>query len=413
MKPSDTTPVRPARSDKTVDLRSELSNFDPYRMACLTDVIQADINAARIPGAVMLIASDGEIAYECALGSRNPAIGTPMTTDSIFRIYSMTKPIVSVGVMMLVEDGKLLLSDPVSKYLPEFRDMKVGIETGGNDGNTMLTMVPAERQMTVQDLLRHTSGLTYGASDGSLVKAEYLKSGVENANFTSEELVRRLSGIPLAYQPGTMWEYGRSTDVLGALIERITGNALDVYLDERILKPLGMTDTGFWVPREQQHRIAEPFATDPDSGQPIKLIDVRSKPAFLSGGGGMVSTARDYFRFASMLASYGTLDQVRILSRKTVQYMTSDHLSAIPGATANPDYMPGPGYGFGLGFAIRTSRGAAITPGSIGDYHWSGVAGTYFWIDPAENLVAIWLMQAPEQRMHYRQLFRNLVYAAL
>lgn len=387
--------------------------FAPERLSAITGVIEADINAKRIPGAAMLIARNGDIVFENALGVRDPASGDPLGIDSIFRIYSMTKPIVSVGLMMLVEEGKLLISDPVSKYLPEMSGLKVGIETIGANGKPTLSLVPAAREMTVQDLLRHTSGLTYGIFGESLVKTEYHKAGVEKGGITNAEFLKRLATVPLAYQPGTTWEYSRSTDVLGVLIERITGLSLDVYIADRILTPLKMCDTGFWVPPDQQHRIAEAFATDPDSGQPIKLLNVHRKPSLLSGGGGMVSTVRDYLQFARMLRGYGTHDGVRLLSRNTVQYMTSDHLCAMPGATASATFLPGPGYGFGLGFAVRTSVGAAYTPGSVGDFNWSGLGGTYFWIDPAEDLIAIWMMQAPEQRAHYRQLYRNLVYGAI
>jgi CubicO group peptidase (beta-lactamase class C family) len=389
------------------------SPFSPQRLSAITAALDADIQAKRIPGAAMLIAHHGELVFETALGMRDPAAGDPLAIDSIFRIYSMTKPIVSVGVMMLVEQGKLLISDPVSKYLPELSGLQVGVETAGADGNATLSLVPAQREMTVQDLLRHTSGLTYGIFGESLVKSEYRKAGVERASITHAEFIKILGTLPLAYQPGTVWEYSRSTDVLGILIERITGMPLDAYVDERILKPLKMNDSGFWVPPDQQHRIAEAFATDPDTGQPIRLLNVRSKPTFLSGGGGMVSTVRDYLRFAMMLRGGGTLDDVRLLSRKTVQFMTSDHLCVIPGATASPTFLPGPGYGFGLGVAVRTSTGAALTPGSVGDFNWSGLAGTYFWIDPVEDVIAIWMMQAPEQRAHYRQLYRNLVYGAI
>lgn len=361
----------------------------------------------------MLIAHRGEVVFEKALGVRDPATSAPLTMDAIFRIYSMTKPIVSVGLMMLVEEGKLLISDPVSKHLPELAGLKVGIEKIGDDGKATLSLVPAVREMTVQDLLRHTSGLTYGIFGESLVKSEYRQAGVERMGITNAEFIEKLATVPLAYQPGTTWEYSRSTDVLGVLIERITGLTLDVFIDERILKPLKMHDSGFWVQPDQQHRIAEAFDTDPDSGQQIRLLNIRSKPSFLSGGGGMVSTVHDYLQFANMLRGGGALDGVRLLSPKTVRYMTSDHLSAIPGATASPTFLPGPGYGFGLGFAVRTSVGAAYTPGSVGDFNWSGLGGTYFWIDPAEDLVAIWMMQAPEQRAHYRQLYRNLVYGAI
>lgn len=400
------------KSDATSH-QGKFSEFSRDRLARISEAIDADIRARRIPGAAMLIAHRGEIVFETVLGMRDPATGVPLAMDSIFRIYSMTKPIVSVGLMMLVEQGQLLISDPVSKYLPEMSGLKVGIEEIGANGKTMLSLVPAVREMTVQDLLRHTSGLTYGIFGESLVKSEYRQAGVERVGVTNAEFIRKLATLPLAYQPGTTWEYSRSTDVLGILIERITGMTLDAFVDERILKPLKMNDSGFWVPPDQQHRIAEPFDVDPDTGQQIKLLNIRSKPSFLSGGGGMVSTAHDYLRFANMLRGGGAHDGVRLLSHKTVQYMTSDHLCAIPGATASAGFLPGPGYGFGLGFAVRTSIGAAYTPGSVGDFNWSGLGGTYFWIDPAEDLIAIWMMQAPEQRAHYRQLFRNLVYGAI
>jgi CubicO group peptidase (beta-lactamase class C family) len=401
------------KNPETNPVTTHSSAFAAKRLSAITGAVQADIDAGRIPGAAMLIAHKGETVFETALGMQDPQAGVPLAIDSIFRIYSMTKPIVSVGVMMLVEEGKLLISDPVSKYLPELRDLKVGVEQAGADGKPALSLVPAAREMAVQDLLRHTSGLTYGIFGESLVKSEYRKAGVEKIGITNNEFLNRLATVPLAYQPGTTWEYSRSTDVLGILIERLSGLALDVFLDQRILQPLKMADSGFWVPREQQHRIAEAFVTDPDTGQPIKLLNVRAKPSFLSGGGGMVSTVHDYLRFAMMLRGGGELGGVRLLSRKTVQFMTSDHLACIPGATASPTFLPGPGYGFGLGFAVRTSAGAAFTPGSVGDFNWSGLGGTYFWIDPAEDLIAIWMMQAPEQRAHYRQLYRNLVYGAI
>lgn len=394
----------PARAD---------SRLDPERLDHLTRTIQADIDNGRIPGAVMLVSHRGEVVYEKALGMQNAAAGVPMSIDSVFRIYSMTKPIVSVAVMMLVEEGRLLISQPVSAFLPELGQPMVGIAATDESGRPVLDTVAARREMTVHDLLRHTSGLTYGIFGESLVKSAYGEAGVERKDVTNAEMVRRLATVPLAYQPGTVWEYSRSTDVLGALVERISGMDLEAFLQQRILGPLGMKDSGFWVPQDQQHRLAEAFDTDPQTGVAVKLINVRSKPAFLSGGGGMVSTAHDYLRFVRMLAGHGTLDGVRILSRKTVETMTSDHLGDLPGARATPDFLPGPGYGFGLGFAVRIAAGDAIVPGSLGDYNWSGLAGTYFWVDPTEELAAIFLMQAPEQRAHYRQLFRNLVYAAL
>jgi len=372
-----------------------------------------DADARLIPGAVMLIARNGTVAYESAVGVQDPAIGTPMAMDTIFRIYSMTKPIVSVGVMMLVEQGRLLLSDPISKYFPELRRLKVGVETVGAGGDRVLELEETERPITVQDLLRHTSGLTYGVFGDSLVKAEYRRSGIGSYRASSDEFIRTLGQLPLMYQPGTLWEYGMSTDVLGVLLERLSGMALDEFLAERILRPLGMHETGFWVEPQNQHRIAEPYPVDPVTGADVKLLQPRRRPTFLGGGSGLMSTAHDYLRFVQMLANEGELDGVRILGRKTLRFMTSDHLAGLPHAKDGASYLPGPGYGFGLGFAVRTDEGAALMPGSVGDFTWSGLAGTYFWIDPKEKLAGIFLMQAPEQRSHYRQLFRNLVYAAL
>lgn len=387
--------------------------FSASRLENLTRRIQMDADARLIPGAVMLIARNGAVAYEKAIGVQDPATGAPMTPDSIFRIYSMTKPIVSVGVMMLVEQGRLLLSDPISRYLPELRRLKVGVEAVGAGGQRTLQLADTLQPITVQDLLRHTSGFTYGVFGDSMVKDEYRKAGIGSPRASSDEFIRALAQVPLAYQPGTVWEYSVSTDVLGVLLERVSGMTLDEFLAERILRPLGMQETGFWVEPQHQHRIAEPFPVDPVAGTTVKLLQPRRRPNFLGGGSGLMSTVHDYLRFAQMLANEGELDGVRLLSRKTLRYMASDHLVELPQAKAGAGYLPGPGYGFGLGLAVRTAEGTAFMPGSVGDYTWSGLAGTYFWIDPQEELVAVFLMQAPEQRSHYRQLFRNLVYAAI
>ncbi|HJV73295.1 MAG TPA: serine hydrolase domain-containing protein [Noviherbaspirillum sp.] len=387
--------------------------FSANRLESMTSRIQKDIDAGLIPGVAMLIARDGAVAYEKALGTQDPATGSPMTLDSIFRIYSMTKPLVSVGVMMLVEEGSLLLSDPIAKYLPELQRLKVGIERIDADHRRTLELVEAAQPITVQDLLRHTSGFTYGVFGDSLVKEEYRRSGIGSPRASSDEFIRTLAQLPLAYQPGTAWEYSHSTDVLGVLLERVSGMPLDEFLDARILKPLGMRETGFWVEPQHHHRIAEAFPVDPVTGAAVKLGQSRQRPTFLAGGAGLSSTLHDYQRFAQMLLNEGELDGVRLLSRQTLRYMTSDHLAELPHAKRGASYLPGPGYGFGLGFAVRTTRGASFMPGSLGDYTWSGLAGTYFWIDPQENLLAIFMMQAPEQRQHYRQLFRNMVYAAI
>jgi CubicO group peptidase (beta-lactamase class C family) len=383
--------------------------FSPAGLLRLDRAIDAEIDAGRIPGATLLLAR-GDVVREKSYGRQGPDGAALMTLDAIFRIYSMTKPVVSVAIMMLAEQGRLLISDPVSRYFPALAKVQVA----RSDADGKLVLDPCVRAMTIQDLLRHTAGLTYGIfGAASHVKAAYLASGIDSGHMSNADLVACLATLPLAFQPGTTWEYSRATDVLGALIEKISGQTLDVFLDEHIFTPLQMPDTGFWVAPEQQHRLAEPFAIDPVTHKAVRLIDVRKRPVFLSGGGGLVSTAADYLRFARMLQGAGELDGVRLLSRKTVAFMTSDHLVQMPQASAGPGYLPGPGYGFGLGFAVRTAIGGAWTPGSVGDFHWSGLAGTYFWIDPQEDLIAIWLMQAPEQRDRFRQLVRNLVHASL
>ena len=398
----------------SADGRRTATGFSPDCLHRLGAAIQREVDTGQIPGAAILLARGGIVGYQQAFGRLGPDQATAMTPDAIFRIYSMTKPIVSVAVMMLVEQGRLLLTDPVAQWLPEFAELQVAREMIGDDGVRRMHLEACQRPMTVQDLLRHTAGLTYGIfGTPTLVKAAYTASGIESRTITNSTLVAGLARLPLAFQPGTVWEYSRATDVLGALLERLSGQTLDNYLEQTIFTPLAMHDTGFEVALAQQHRIAEPFALDPTSGKAVRLIDVRSRPDFLSGGGGLVSTLQDYWRFARMLQCYGELDGVRLLSRKTIEFMTSDHLAGLPRAMQGPTYLPGPGYGFGLGFAVRNCPGAAATPGSVGEFHWSGLAGTFFWIDPKEDLVAIWMMQAPEQRDRFRQLVRNLVQACV
>ena len=383
----------------------------------LDNLISKDVAEARLPGAVMLVYRDGRVVHERAIGLRDADNKSPMATDSIFRIYSMTKPIVSVGLMMLVEDGQVKLSEPISTYMPEFKNMQLGIERKDASGTMVLDKVPSPRIPTVQDLLRHTSGITYGVFGKSMVKSEYLSAGIHKNEMTNTQLARTLAALPLAYVPGTMWEYSRSTDLVGSLIERVSGQTLGVYLQQRILGPLQMKDTGFGVPADKQNRVAEPFKIDPDSKQPVNLLNVTKPPVFESGGGGMLSTAADYLRFCRMVLNGGELDGVRILSPQTIKSMGSDHMggdliraSSVPGASTG--YLPGPGFGFGLGYAVRTVDGEAANAGNAGEINWGGAGGTYFWIDPKANMIAIWMMQAPGQRVHYRHIFKNMVYGA-
>jgi CubicO group peptidase (beta-lactamase class C family) len=360
----------------------------------------AEVQKKKIPGAVMLVARDGKVAYEKALGVQDPVTGAPMRTDSIFRIYSMTKPIVSVVAMQLVEENRIRLDDPVSRYIPELKGLSVGTEKEGK-----LEIAPAQREITIRDLLRHTSGFTYGVFGKGIVKSLYGQHGVDSSDITNAELVQRLAKVPLMYQPGTVWEYGRSTDVLGHLIERVTGQPLDQVLEARVFKPLKMTDTGFWVPLEKLDRIVEAFEKDPDGGTTFPQLQVRYKPKYLAGGQGLVSTAGDYLRFAQMLLNGGELDGVRILQKASLDEMTRNQLDGIK--------SPLQVYGFGLGFAVRITEAGGSAPGSVGEYNWSGYGGTTFWVDPKEGLIAVLMTQAPNQRNYTRTLFRKQVYGAL
>lgn len=333
-----------------------------------------------------------------------------MPKNAIFRMYSMTKPVTSVAVMMLVEEGRIVLTDPVSKFLPQLAQRQVAVERlDPATGKIVSHVVPAEREITIQDLLRHTSGFTYGSrTTKTSVREAYSKGGVDSTDITNADLIDRIAGAPLVHQPGTAFEYGRSTDVLGRVVEVVSGMTLGRFFEQRIYQPLKMPDSGFFVAADKHARIAQPFPKDVVTGQEVKMLAVTAPPKYEAGGQGGVTTAMDYARFAQMLLNRGSLDGVRILGRHTVDLMTADHLGPIR------DTMAAPGYGFGLGVAVRVDPGLASAPGSVGDYNWAGAGGTYFWVDPKEQLVAVLMAQTPGPiRTYYRTLFRDLVYQAL
>lgn len=400
--------------------KPEARGVESKRLTRIKDIFNADVSEGTIPGAVALIARHGKLAYLESFGFRDREKQLPMATDSIFRIASMTKPMVSVAIMMLAEEGRIRLVNPISAYLPELKQLQVGVEVAGAADKPQLKLELAKREMTVQDLLRHTSGLTYGQFGDSLVKQAYREANVFDPNQTTAEFISKLSKLPLQNQPGEVWDYSMSTDVLGRLVEVISGMDLDRFIEARITGPLGMNDTGFRVASAKADRIAEP-QIDPRTGKrPAMPRDLTVRPRFLSGGGGMVSTAPDYLRFAQMLLSGGELDGARIISRKTVALMTSDHLPPEVGFSASTrsqfeESSPTPefGQGFGLGFCVRKEPGRSPVPGSVGDFYWSGVHGTYFWVDPQEQLVGVLMLCAPDLRRHYRALMRQLVYQAL
>ncbi|MBI2738965.1 MAG: beta-lactamase family protein [Rhodospirillales bacterium] len=393
--------------------------FVATRLKRLSDRIEEGVKNNELPGAVVLIGRNGKLVMFDSFGFRDKDAKVPMTNDTIFRIASMTKPIVSVAAMMLMEEGKLTLADPVSRYIPAFANTKVAVEKKKEDGTVEYAQEPQVRPMTVQDLLRHTSGLTYGAPGANQIKQSYLDMNVNDRSQTTAEMADKLAKLSLLYQPGTTWEYSMSTDVLGRVVEVASGMPLDKFIEERITKPLKMGDTGFEVGADKKARGARPMKEGPKNEVP-SIPDVSEKFTWRSGGGGMVSTAADYARFLQMFANGGQLDGVRLLSRKSIDLMTAD---ALP-----PDIKMGAGMqqafealepsarmgqGFGLGFAVRTEQGRNPLPGSPNDYYWGGAYGTYFWHDPRERMYVVFMMQSPAARLRYRYLLRDLVYQAL
>jgi len=393
--------------------RPEDVGLSAERLARVTAMLQANAATNEIPGAVLLIARHGKVAYFESVGLLDPQSKVTMRKDAIFRIYSMSKAISSVAAMMLFEEGRFILDEPVAKYLPQFEKVKVAAvnQPGAPSDPETLALVAANRPISIHDLFRHTSGLTYGFYGNTPVKKLYVKAKLLADDFTNAEFVDRLAKLPLSYQPGTVWDYGHSTDVLGRVIEVISGKSLYAFEKERLLDPLGMSDTGFYVTDKAKHaRVAEPFANDRSFGVEASFNDPRVAEKWESGGGGMVSTAADYARFLQMLLNGGTLDGKRILSPRTVAYMTADHLgSAVPG----PYYLPGPGYGFSLAFAVRREQGVSPVQGSIGEYNWGGASGTAYWVDPAQDMFVVFMMQSPTQRIRYRALLRDMIYAAI
>ena len=378
------------------------------RLERLAAVIRGDVERRLIPGAVLAIARGGRLAYGEAFGWHDREAGVPMSADAIFRVASMTKPITSVAAMMLAEEGRLEIAAPVAQYLPEFAELTVGTERR-----------KAQRTMTVQDLMRHTSGLTYAQFGDTPVQMIWRDTKLMDEDQTNAELVAKLAGLPLMFEPGTTWEYSMSTDVLGRVVEVVSGESLGEFFADHIFRPLGMADTGFAATGERAARVAEP-QNDPATGSQPPMRNVTRENRWHSGGGGAVSTAADYLRFCQMLLNGGELDGVRLLAPKTIAYMASDHLppDCAYGETARPRFgalapVPEMGYGFGLGFAVRKEPGRSPVPGSVGEFFWGGVTGTYFWIDPQEDMVVVLMLQAPDQRLHYRYLTRQLVYAAL
>jgi CubicO group peptidase (beta-lactamase class C family) len=405
--------LAPVQAKDLPSAKPEAVGMSSERLARIKAMLAADVESKKIPGAVVLVARQGKVVMFDAVGRIDPAGSAPMRKDAIFRIYSMTKPITTLTAMMLVEEGKLLLSDPVSKYIPSYAKMQVGVEkAGGDGGKPSLELVPARRQITIQDLMRHTSGITYGFFGSGLVKTAYSEANLSDTGVTNEGLAEKISKLPLAYQPGTTWDYSHSTDVLGRVIEVVTGKPLLQAMKERVLDPLGMKETSFYVTDASKHaRVVEPFGDDRNIGLNANFGDPRVAGRYESGGGGLMSTPMEYARFAQMLLNGGALEGKRYVSPKTLSYMTSDHLGTAIATT--PLYLPGPGHGFGLGFGVRKVSGEAAFPAEAGTYYWGGAGGTYFWVDPKTNLFVVFMMQSPKQRVYYRALLHDMVYASV
>src|SRR5450756_765550 len=383
------------------------------RLARTDAVLKADIEAGRIPGAVIAIARHGKLVKFDAYGFSDKAAGTAMTTDTIFNIASMTKPMTTVGALMLYEQGKLLIDDPLSKYFPQFANMRVAVHDAGEP---VAETVPANRQITIQDLLRHTSGLIYGGRGTTLVHKMYpAGSGDAARDYDGAAFLDKLASLPLLYQPATVWDYGFGLDVMGLTIEKISGQPLGQYLKADLFTPLGMNDTGFSISADKAARYARPLPADPDTGKPQTRSPELTEPLkFECGGGCAASTASDYLRFAMMLMNGGRSGETRLLGRKTVDYMLSDQLGPnIRNLVGNADPTRAD-FGFGLGLAVRTTPGIVRMMGSVGQFTWPGASGTDWWVDPKEELAVVYLSAAPGPlRWHYRQKINALVYQAI
>jgi CubicO group peptidase (beta-lactamase class C family) len=382
------------------------------KLGGIATLIRGEVADRRIPGAVVMIQRQGKRVYLESFGWRDEANKVAMTTDTVFQIYSMTKPITTVAALMLVDEGKMRLDDPVAKFIPAFADTKVGVERKNEKGETVLELVPQERAMTIEDLMRHSSGITTGWYGDSLVRQAYARAGLYAGDFDNAELAARVARLPLAEQPGTEWDYGLSTDVLGRVIEIVSGQSLYEFEKARLFDPLGMKDTSYRVLDPlQQPRLAELLPEDNVVRNAFPR-DPRLPRSWESGAGGLVSTISDYARFCEMILRGGELDGRRYLKPETYKIMASNRLW--PASNVNPSayYFPGDGFGFGLGFAVRTSQGVANPPGSIGELKWDGALGTYFWVDPKEGMFVILMMQTPTHAERIKPMLKRVIYDA-
>ena len=400
---------------KEVDVSPAAGAYVPSadKLERITEFFNNEIATGKLPGAVVLIQQHGKPVYLKCFGVRDVVTNIPMTPDTIFALHSMTKPITSLAAMMLIDAGKLSLSDPVSKFVPGFADVRVGVSSVAADGTPVLKLVPLDRPVTIMDLLRHTSGVTYDYIGGKLIDKAYSDSGLFDGYFDNRVFAERIANLPLARQPGTLWRYGHSTDVIGRIIEIISGQSLYQFERQHIFDPLGMTSTKFVLgSTDERARMAEPLPGD--TILKVAEAERRAHPEWESGGGGLVSIPTDYAHFAQMILNGGEFGGKRYLSAQAFKSMTTDHIGPGSGVARDYFYFPGDGFGFGYGFAVRTKPGNAKPPppGSIGELKWDSGSGTYFGVDPELDMVYILMEQTQNERGRITPAFKKLVYDA-
>jgi CubicO group peptidase (beta-lactamase class C family) len=391
------------------------AHFDPQKLEKIGEFFRNEVATGKIPGAILLIQQHGKQVYHESFGVQDVVSKAPITDQTIFRLYSMSKPITSVAAMTLIDRHKLKIDDPVAIYIPFFATAKVGVEKKADNGEKVLALEPLKRRLTILDLMTQTSGITYGFYGDNMVRKAYANAKIYDGDFNNAEFAERIAQLPLAEQPGTLWDYGHSTDILGRVIEVATGKSLLQYEKESLLDPLGMTDTTFFVTDPaKQKLIAQPVPNDRD----FRVGFESSPDVFMkweSGGGGMVSTLSDFAKFSQMLLDGGKFDGKQIISPKSFELMTSDHVGPGSGVARDYFYFPGDGFGFGLGLGVRTDPGNAKPPppGSLGELKWDGASGCYFVIDRKQDMFFVLLEQTPSERQRIQKAIKLLIYEAM
>jgi CubicO group peptidase (beta-lactamase class C family) len=391
------------------------AHFNPQKLARAGDFLRDQVAQGKIPGAILLIQQHGKPVYHEFFGVQDVVSKAPMTDQTIFRLFSMTKAITSVAAMMLVDEGKLPLEDPVAKYIPSFGNVKVGVEKKSEDGTKALDLVPPNRPPTILDLMRHTSGVTYGFYGDSLVRKAYAAANLYSGDFDLAEFAERIAKLPLHDQPGSLWQYGHSTDILARVMEIVSRKSLIEFEREKLLDPLGMKDTGFFVTdAEKQKLLAQPMPNDSDF-RVGRVNDPTVPKKWQSASGGMVSTMSDFSKFAQMLLDGGKFGGKTYLSPKAFELMTTDQIGPGSGVGRDYFYFPGDGFGFGLGLAVRTDPGNAKPPppGSLGELKWDGASGCYFVIDRKQDMFFVLLEQTPSERQRIQKAVKQLIYEAM